>query len=179
MLRDLGATDIMHFTRERGRLVLFVAALVGVTDILIGIRLMLPDSQNCSNAHMGSRWALLLNNESTCENDGLAASVGKTRRTNDRLELVYVLASTGRMKWAFRRIERLHCDFWMDDGESFAGREGVFLVMDEAFVRGDKDYFETTLTISVPHGARFITIAFGKSDLITGKIRIPAEEGIE
>jgi hypothetical protein len=157
-------------------LVVLITAAATVGFIYLRMVFMSVEPRNGSYDELDLPLASLLNNESTYEKGGLVASIPRVWRKKDRLLFEYVLASAPCMNWAFNGIEPLHCQFWMDDGDTFVDAVGVFLVMDTTFVERNRDSFRTTFEVAVPDGAKYMTVAFGKSDLVTRKIRIPHEE---
>ena len=115
---------------------------------------------------------------------GLEASIKRLRWKGELLEVDFSLRIIGSEIWSLRFIEHLSCLFWDVEGNRLESDDFFWLPISDDFLRamyeGEKNRSNQAVTtivekdyLHVARGADSISLALGRSQLITKRIKLP------
>lgn len=111
------------------------------------------------------------------ELEGLACSIERLERTGADVELVYVLEWTSpEPSWSLDLMEPLIPSFRDEDGRKVSRQtdeDSTFITLDRRFVTLESRRTTNNVKLTVPEGARSLSLALGASGLETPWIRLP------
>lgn len=111
------------------------------------------------------------------ELEGLACSIERLERTGADVELVYVLEWTSpEPSWSLDLMEPLIPSFRDEDGRKVSRQtdeDSTFITLDRRFVTLESRRTTNNVKLTVPEGARSLSLALGASGLETPWIGLP------
>lgn len=109
------------------------------------------------------------------EQSGLSSTIERIDRRAADVELVYTLTWTGQAPmWDLKGLEPVLVSFQDSAGHDLPSpTEPIFIMIDKAFLELDAKRSTSTLTTAVPESACTLSLALGRSGLVTPRVRIP------